>query len=122
MPAEDHHGPAHLLVLHGRAVVEEDVLLEDVAMSAHRLGLLAEQQAHSRVLDDAVVAEHVVGVLVADRDARALVAADLVVLEEPVLYAPADEQAVAAVVQGTIAAQRRASRAAAGVQPQRRTL
>src|SRR5690349_3659804 len=26
MPAEDHHGAAHLLVLQGRAVVEEEVL------------------------------------------------------------------------------------------------
>ena len=65
-----------------------------------------------------VVAEQVVGVLVADRDAEALVAAELVVLEQSVLDAPADEQAVAAVADRAVAAHDRVLGSAAGVQPE----
>src|SRR5205823_10094092 len=59
------------------AVVKQLIVLEYVAVGAHRLGLVAEKDAGLAVADNGVVAEKVVAVLVPDRDAVALVAAEL---------------------------------------------
>ena len=80
------------------AVVEDAVGLEDIAVSAHRLALFAEEHAGLGVGGNEIAAEEIVRVLVADGDAGALVAANLIVLETTVLNAPADVEAVVAVV------------------------
>src|SRR5438128_2027510 len=97
-------------------VVQDDVLLEAIAVGAHRLGFGAEGDAGGVVASDAVALEEIVRILVADGNAAAFVALKRVVGEESMLDAPADEQAVLGVAQGAIAAQDRMLRAAARVQ------
>src|SRR5579871_6563526 len=79
------------------AVVLDHVLLEPVTVRRHAVALLPETDAVLVVAADTIVAEQVVGVLVADRDAVAAVVFKKVVFEQTVLYAPAEEQAVVAV-------------------------
>src|SRR5712692_1153155 len=67
-----------------KAVVQNAVPFEDIAVRAHRLTLPAEQHSRASVAQDHVVAEQIVGVLVADGDAHPLVRPDLVVLEQAV--------------------------------------
>src|SRR5579885_546360 len=98
------------------AVVENTVVLEDIAMSAHGLRLIAEEDAGLRVADHRVATEEIVRILVANGNTDPLVTADLVVFEKPVPHAPADEQAVAAVAQRAITPHHRRLRTAAGMQ------
>src|SRR5205823_12380604 len=78
------------------AVVQHDVLLEPVAMGAHRLALVAEGDAGVVVAHDAVAAEQVVRVLVPEGDAALAIPLEGVVLEPAVPHAPAAEQPVPA--------------------------
>ena len=98
------------------AVVKQLIVLEYVAVGAHRLGLVAEKDAGLAVADNGVVAEKVVAVLVPDRDAVALVAAEFVLLEDAVLDPPTDVEPVLIVVEGAVAAHDGVLRAAARVE------
>src|SRR5437867_1583224 len=120
--AADHDAHPRELAALPSPIVQDRVLLEEVAVGAHRFALGTEQHAGLAVAGDRVVAELVVGILVADGDAGAPVPADLVLLEQPVLYSPADIEPVAIVVERAVAAQDRRLRAAARVQPEARVV
>src|SRR5262249_1418693 len=87
-----------------------------VPVRPHRFGFVAEEEADTFILRDAVAAEEVVAVFVADGDADAFVAAQLVVLEPAVLHAPTHVEAVAAVADRPALADERPGRSAAWVQ------
>src|SRR3954452_24402018 len=99
-------------------VVLDDVALQAVAVRRHPLGLVSEEHAVGAVADDPVVAQQVVGVLVADRDPEPAVALQAVALEHAVADPPAEEQAVGAVAPRDVTPQDGPLRAAAGVEPE----
>ena len=102
----------------GAAVVLDGVLLEPVAVGGHAERFVAEEHAVLLVLPDGVVAEEVVGVLVADGDAELAVLLQEVLLEQAVTDPPAEEQAIRPVAAGHAVADRRPLRAAARMKPE----
>src|SRR5215472_4364407 len=113
MPVDD---DARCGTLLGRQpIIEKGILFEHVPVRPHRFGFVAEEEADTFILRDAVAAEEVVAVFVADGDADAFVAAQLVVLEPAVLHAPTHVEAVAAVADRPALADERPRRSAAWV-------
>src|SRR5262249_43279131 len=122
MMAEDDDGGSGEAGFQGRAVVQNRVVLERVAMSAHRLGLVAGQDARARILRHSVVAEEIVCVAMPDGDAVALVAAELIPFEQAMPDAPADKKAVLFIAERLVVAENGMLRPAARMKAQARVV
>ena len=98
------------------AAVDDPVGLDPVAVRPEVLAsrLVAEEDADLAAGEDVVVADQVVGVVVADRDAVVAVRLDPVLLGQAVPHAPAPEEADRVPLQPVVADQG-ALRAGAGV-------
>ena len=67
-------------------------------MSAHRLGLVAEENAFTAISERTVVGEYVVCVFVSNRDACISIAYQIVVFKNTVFDTPAKIEADAAII------------------------
>lgn len=79
-------------------IIENLVVLESVAVAAHRFGLIAKENAFTAISERTVVAKDVVGVFVTNGNAGVTVSEKVVVFKKAVLDTPAKKETDAAIV------------------------